>query len=82
MSPPVQISSALPSFEAIDPGGWSHLVEHAQLLESLDVDRIVVSDHVAFGRDLTSYARPELGGREGGSSRQVPTDTGLSRSRR
>ncbi|WP_179469715.1 TIGR03619 family F420-dependent LLM class oxidoreductase [Mycolicibacterium vinylchloridicum] len=66
MSPNVQISSALPSFEASDPGSWNHLVEHAQMLESLGVDRIVVSDHVAFGRDLTSYARPELGGREGG----------------
>ncbi|WP_374210624.1 TIGR03619 family F420-dependent LLM class oxidoreductase [Dermatobacter hominis] len=56
----------LVTFSAEDPGGWSHALERAQLLDEVGVDRLVVSDHVAFGEDLEAYGRPELGGTAGG----------------
>jgi probable F420-dependent oxidoreductase len=57
---------AVPSFSARDPGGWDHLVGRAELLDRAGVDRLVVSDHVAFGEHLEAYGRPELGGQAGG----------------
>ena len=61
-----KLSLTLVTFSAQDPGGWSHMLERAQLLDRVGVDRLVVSDHVAFGEDLEAYGRPELGGTEGG----------------
>lgn len=60
------LSIALPSFAAEDPDTWGPLLDQARAADAAGVDRVVVSDHVAFGENLEAYARPELGGVEGG----------------
>ncbi len=61
-----QLSTGLRSFTPEDPGSWQHLIDVARAADEAGVDRLVVSDHVAFGEQLEDYARPELGGTEGG----------------
>ncbi|MEX2626081.1 MAG: TIGR03619 family F420-dependent LLM class oxidoreductase [Ilumatobacteraceae bacterium] len=51
-------------------GDWSSLLRTAEIADAAGVDRVVVSDHVAFGERLDAYSRPELGGTVGG---QQPT---------
>ncbi len=41
-------------------------MQYAVAADEAGVDRVVVSDHVAFGEHLDAYARPELGGTAGG----------------
>jgi probable F420-dependent oxidoreductase len=65
-SPVPRLSMTLVTFAATDPGGWDHMLARAQLLDEAGVDRLVVSDHVAFGEDLEAYGRPETGGTKGG----------------
>jgi probable F420-dependent oxidoreductase len=60
------LSVSLPSYAPDDPGGWDHLVQHALAAETAGADRVLVSDHVAFGEHLDAYGRPELGGVAGG----------------
>jgi probable F420-dependent oxidoreductase len=62
----VQLSLALFSFAAEDPGGWSQLFADAKLADAAGVDRIVVSDHVVFGERLEDYGKAEIGGSAGG----------------
>lgn len=64
----VELSIGLRSFAADGPGpdGWDVLTTTARMVERAGVDRVVVSDHVAFGGHMDAYARPELGGRSGG----------------
>jgi probable F420-dependent oxidoreductase len=64
--PPVQLSTALLTFSATDPGGWQHLIDRARLLDEGGVDRLAVSDHVVFGENLDAYGDPRLGGVAGG----------------
>ena len=59
-------SIQLVTFAAEDPGGWQHVLDLARAADAAGVDRLVVSDHVVFGEDLEAYARPDLGGIEGG----------------
>jgi len=61
-----QLSTSLPTFAREDPGTWDHLLDAARALDAAGFDRVVMSDHVAFGEDLDAYARPELGGQAGG----------------
>jgi probable F420-dependent oxidoreductase len=61
-----RLSMTLVTFAREDPGGWGAMLERAQLLDEVGVDRLVVSDHVVFGEHLEAYGRPELGGTEGG----------------
>lgn len=67
-----RISMSLPTFSAEDPGGWDHLVERARAADAAGIDQLVVSDHVVFGENLEAYARPELGGSEGGKQPTGP----------
>ncbi len=67
-----QLSMALVTFAAEDPGSWQHLFDRARAIDAAGVDRIVVSDHVAFGENLEAYARPELGGSAGGKQPTGP----------
>lgn len=60
------LTVTLANFAAEDPSGWEHLLMRAELFDRVGVDRLVVSDHVAFGEDLEAYGRPELGGTAGG----------------
>jgi len=62
----VRIAIGLQSFAPSVPDSWDHLVNHAQLFERCGVDRVLVSEHVAFGSDLDSYGDPATGGRAGG----------------
>jgi len=61
-----QISMTLVTFAAEDPGSWEAMFARARLFDETGIDRLAVSDHVAFGEDLDAYGRPELGGTSGG----------------
>jgi probable F420-dependent oxidoreductase len=62
MMQPAQLSTYLVTFEAEDPGDWSHLSDFARAADAAGFDRMVVSDHVAFGDRLEVYADPSQGG--------------------
>ena len=61
-----QISLTLITFAATDPGGWEHVVDRAVAADRAGLDRLAVSDHVAFGADLSDYGDPTKGGVAGG----------------
>ena len=67
-----QLSISLPTFSAEDPGGWGHLRERALLAEEAGLDRVVCSDHVAFGENLEAYGDPKTGGTAGGKQPTGP----------
>ena len=61
-----QLSLTLITFAADDPGDWSHLIDRAVAADRAGLDRLALSDHVAFGPDLSAYADPAKGGIDGG----------------
>lgn len=61
-----QLSLTLVTFAADDPGDWSHLLDRAVAADQAGLDRLALSDHVAFGSDLSAYADPAKGGIDGG----------------
>lgn len=61
-----QLSLTLVTFAATDPGGWEHLVERVVAADQAGLDRFAVSDHVAFGADLSAYGDPSKGGTANG----------------
>src|SRR4051812_1490508 len=71
-APTPQLSFSLPTFSAEDPGGWGHLRDRAQIAEEAGIDRVVVSDHVAFGENLEAYSDPSKGGTAGGKQPTGP----------
>jgi len=62
----VQLTVALPTYAAEDPGTWDHVFDAARAADLAGIDRIVVSDHVVLGENLEAYGRAETGGVEGG----------------
>jgi probable F420-dependent oxidoreductase len=68
----MHLSTTLISFAADDPGSWRPLLERAQAADRAGIDRLVVSEHVAFGEALDEYARPEVGGTVGGKQPTGP----------
>jgi len=52
--------------------GWGHLLALARACDTAGIDRVNVSDHVVFGEALEEYAKPEVGGREGGKQPTGP----------
>src|SRR6201995_4832521 len=62
----IQLSMGIPSFSAEAPADWEHLTDWAQVLEGCGFDRVLVSDHIAFGMNMDAYANPETGGTAGG----------------
>ncbi len=62
----VQLSMGIPSFSAEPPPSWEHLTDWAQLLEGCGFDRVLVSEHIAFGAHMDAYANPATGGTAGG----------------
>jgi probable F420-dependent oxidoreductase len=62
----VRLTALLPTYAAEDPGSWDHVFDIARAADRAGIDRLVVSDHVAFGEHLDAYGRPERGGVEGG----------------
>lgn len=57
---------SIPSFSAEARTDWAHLTQWAQLLERCGFDRLLVSEHIAFGMNMDAYADPRLGGTTGG----------------
>jgi probable F420-dependent oxidoreductase len=57
-----QISMALQTFSRGESRDWSHLVKVARAADRAGVDRLVMSDHIAFGENLEAYADPRNGG--------------------
>jgi probable F420-dependent oxidoreductase len=62
----MQLSMGIPSFAAEEPAGWEHLTDWARLLERCGFDRLLVSEHIAFGMNMDAYADPKAGGTKGG----------------
>lgn len=62
----IQLSMGIPSFSAEAPPNWDHLTDWAQVLESCGFDRVLVSEHVAFGMNMDAYGDPKAGGTAGG----------------
>lgn len=61
-----KLSMTLITFAADDPGGWDHLVDRVRAADAAGLDRVALSDHVAFGENLDAYADPRSGGTAGG----------------
>lgn len=61
-----KLSMTLITFAAEDPGDWSHLVERVRAADAAGLDRVALSDHVAFGENLEAYGDPKAGGISGG----------------
>lgn len=62
----MQLSMGIASFSAEAPRNWDHLTDWAQLLEGCGFDRLLVSEHIAFGMNMDAYADPKTGGTKGG----------------
>lgn len=62
----IQLSMGIPSFSAEEPANWEHLTDWARVLESAGFDRVLVSEHIAFGMNMDAYADPGVGGTAGG----------------
>jgi probable F420-dependent oxidoreductase len=62
----IELTVGLRNFAPAPPGDWRHLLDQARAADTAGIDRVFVSDHVAFGRDLGSYADPNRGGVAGG----------------
>ncbi|MCU1496142.1 MAG: class F420-dependent oxidoreductase [Acidimicrobiales bacterium] len=60
------LSIQLVNFAAAEPDGWTPLLELAQVADRAGIDRVVVSDHIAFGEQLDAYGDPAAGGTAGG----------------
>lgn len=61
-----KISMTLITFSAEDPGSWDHLAARVKAADEAGLDRIALSDHVAFGEALDAYGDPRAGGTAGG----------------
>lgn len=61
-NPPAQLTIQPLNFAASAPGNWQRMIDVAVAADRAGVDRIIVSDHVAFGPDLDDYGDPALGG--------------------
>ncbi len=68
MSPTVspQLSMQLINFSSAEEPDWAQTLEQARAADAAGIDRLVVSDHVAFGENLEAYGDPATGGTAGG----------------
>jgi len=66
MSNGPEISLYLRTFSNDPNQDWTPTLETARAMDAAGVDRVVVSDHIAFGENLAAYADPAVGGTEGG----------------
>ena len=76
----IQLSMGIPSFSAAAPPSWEHLADWAQLLEACGFDRVLVSEHIAFGMHMDAYADPATGARQAVASPPDQMGIGWSRS--
>jgi len=62
-----QLTTWALTFSPESPGSWQATFDAAIAADRAGVDRIgLTGEHVCFGENLEAYARPELGGIEGG----------------
>src|SRR3954470_10065186 len=67
-----QLSVPITTFSVDDPGDFSFMVDRARAADAAGVDRIVCSDHVAYGENLEAYGDPKTGGWAGGKQPTGP----------
>jgi probable F420-dependent oxidoreductase len=67
-----QISVHLANFSRDAEGGWQHMFDMACAADRAGVDRLAVSDHIAFGENLDAYGDPAKGGTTGGKQPTGP----------
>jgi probable F420-dependent oxidoreductase len=67
-----QLSVMLRNLSATDPGSWQPLLDGACAADQAGIDRLAVSDHVAFGENLEAYGDSTVGGIEGGKQPTGP----------
>ena len=67
-----QVSVQLRTFRQDDPGSFAYILDQARAADLAGIDRIAVSDHVAYGENLEAYGDPKKGGAAGGKQ---PTDS-------
>jgi len=67
-----QVSIQLRTFRQDDPGSFSYVLDQARAADVAGIDRVAVSDHVAYGENLEAYGDPKKGGSVGGKQ---PTDS-------
>ncbi len=72
MSQTPQLSTGLKTFSNAPNGDWSSLADIARAADAAGVDRLVMSDHVAFGENLEAYQDPARGGARGGKQPTGP----------
>lgn len=71
----------IPSFSAEALANWEHLTDWAHVLEAAGFDRVLVSEHIAFGMNMAAYSDPGGGGeRPAVASPPGRTDPGWNRS--
>jgi len=70
--PTPQLSIALRTYSAEDPGSWQPVLDRARAADAAGIDRVLVSDHVVLGEHLDAYGRPESGGVVGGKQPTGP----------
>ncbi len=51
---------------ADQPDGWNALFDQARAADDAGIDKVVVSDHIAYGNGMDAYADPSKGGTVGG----------------
>ncbi len=61
-----EISLYLRNFSDDPAFDWAATLDTARAMDAAGVDRVVVSDHLAFGENLDAYADPTVGGTAGG----------------
>lgn len=61
-----QLTVAIRNFARTPPPDWRHVLDQARAADDAGIDRVFVSDHLAFGPDLSDYANPDRGGTVGG----------------
>ncbi len=66
------ISIHLRNFAPDAPPSWEPLLVRARAADAAGIDRVVVSDHVAFGDHLDAYSDPARGGSAGATQPTGP----------
>jgi probable F420-dependent oxidoreductase len=72
VTPPVHLSTDLRTFAPAPATDWSDVVDFARRADRAGFDRLAVSDHVAFGEDLSAYGDPATGGTADGTQPTGP----------
>ncbi|WP_025735285.1 TIGR03619 family F420-dependent LLM class oxidoreductase [Mycobacterium genavense] len=73
----IQLSMRIPSFSAEALANWEHLTDWAHVLEAAGFDRVLVSEHIAFGMNMDAYSDPGVGGTTGGRQPTGPDGSWL-----